>query len=417
MHRTDNLTPRSIGLGLLLGLCIGGTAQANDDEKPMFTFASYGTLALTYSSEDKAEYNSSLLSSGGVGDSQSWGGEVDSRIGAQLTSNLGNDFSAVVQLVFERRYDSSWQPTVEWANVKYQLNPDFKLRLGRIALPNFLDADYRKVAYATPWVRMPVELNNLVPITNSDGLDLNYRQRWGEVQNTIQAAVGTAKIRYPGNGHANVSAIRAISDTLEYGNFKLRLSYSRANLDLDLADDLWNGFRQFGPPGAAIADRYSGHNKRVRFYGIGANYDPGNWFATAEYGRTTPNNFLGDRTGWYVGGGVRLNAWTPYATIAGSSVLSATSDPGLDTRRLPPNAAAVANALNDSLNYLLQSRGPQRTYSLGLRYDLSRNTDLKFQIDRVVLPNNSAGYLWNRRDDYVPGRAYHVLTFSLDFTY
>jgi hypothetical protein len=417
MRMAASIIQRRLWAYVLLGAWLGPLAQADEGDKPMFTFASYGTLALTHSSEDRADYNSSLLSSGGVGYSRSWSGEVDSRLGTQLTGNFTPNLSAVVQLVFERRYDSSWRPTVEWANLRYQVNPDFKIRLGRIALPNFLDADYRKVGYATPWVRMPIELNNLVPLTNSDGLDVSYRLHWGETRNTIQAAVGTHHIHYPGDGHADVSAVRAISDTIEYDNLKVRLSYSHANLDLDLAEDLWNGFRQFGPPGMAIADRFAGHGKPVRFYGIGANYDPGDWFATAEYGRTTPHNFLGDRTGWYVGSGARFNAWTPYAMVAGTSVLSPTSDPGLDTRYLPPSAIAVAGVLNASLNYLLQSRGPQHTLSLGVRYDASRNTDLKLQLDRVILPSNSAGYLWNRQANYVPGRAFQLLTLSLDFTY
>ncbi|WP_374352590.1 hypothetical protein, partial [Chitinimonas sp.] len=35
--------------------------QADENDKPLFTFASYGTLALTHSSEQRADFSSSLL--------------------------------------------------------------------------------------------------------------------------------------------------------------------------------------------------------------------------------------------------------------------------------------------------------------------------------------------------------------------
>jgi len=69
---------------------------------------------------------------------------------------------------------------VEWANLIYALSPDASVRIGRIVLPTFMVADSRKVGYANPWVRPPVEVYGLVPITQSDGLDASYRVVWGE---------------------------------------------------------------------------------------------------------------------------------------------------------------------------------------------------------------------------------------------
>ena len=56
----------------------------------------------------------------------------------------------MLQVVSEQRLDRSYRPIVEWANIKYQATPDLSLRFGRIALPMFLAADYRKIGYAYP---------------------------------------------------------------------------------------------------------------------------------------------------------------------------------------------------------------------------------------------------------------------------
>ena len=78
---------------------------------------------------------------------------------------------AGVLLISEQRLDNTYRPRVEWANLKYQVTPELALRVGRIALPMFLTADYRKVGYAYPWVRPPVEGYGSLPISSSDGVD------------------------------------------------------------------------------------------------------------------------------------------------------------------------------------------------------------------------------------------------------
>ena len=77
-------------------------------------------------------------------------------IGLQATANFAPNFSGVVQVITQQRFDDSYVPTIEWANLKYQFTPDLSARIGRIALPTFLVSDYRTVGYAIPWIRTPV---------------------------------------------------------------------------------------------------------------------------------------------------------------------------------------------------------------------------------------------------------------------
>lgn len=389
---------------------------ADDMDKPMFSLAGYGTLGVVHSSEDQADFVSNLLQPKGAGRSENWSAGIDSRLGLQVTANVNAQWSAVLQVISQENYQDSYRPSVEWANVKYQATPDLSVRVGRIALPTFLTADYRNVGYAIPWVRTPSELYNLIPITNSDGLDVRYRMHFGEVTDTVQADIGTGHIRAPGGSDVDVSAMHGLTNTIEYGAATVRMTYLRANLDLDLGDPLFAAFSQFGPQGMAIANRYSGENKLITYAGIGASYDPGEWFVMAELGNTNAHSFLGEKTAGYVTGGWRLGKFTPYATYAQSSANSNRSDPGISTAGLPPQLAGEAMELNAGLNELLGSIAVQKSVSLGLRWDFMKNAALKTQLDFIRTGQGSPGYFTNAQPGFMGSHA-NVASVALDFVF
>ena len=147
----------------------------------------FGTLGVVHASEREADYTSSVMKANGAGGTRRWSSDVDTRLGMQLDATLARRWSAVLQVVSEQALDNSYRPRVEWANGKYQVTPELAVRAGRIALPVFLTADYRKVGYAYPWVRPPVEGYNVLPITSSDGVDATLRWSAGPVRNASQA--------------------------------------------------------------------------------------------------------------------------------------------------------------------------------------------------------------------------------------
>ncbi len=392
-------------------------AQAEDLDQQMFSFAGYGTLGLVHSSEDQADFVDNYLQPKGAGYSQNWSAGVDSRLGLQVTANLNSQWSAVLQVISQENYENSYRPSVEWANIKYQATPDFSVRVGRIALPTFLTADYRNVGYAIPWVRTPGELYNLIPITNSDGLDLRYRMHFGEVTDTVQGEIGTGHIRAPDGGSVDFSAMHALTNTLEVGATTVRMTYLRANLDLDIADSLFSAFSQFGPQGMAIANEYSGENALITYAGIGASYDPGDWFIMGELGNTNTHSFLGEKTAGYVTAGWRSGKWTPYATYAQVDANSSRSSPGLPTAGLPPQYAYEAMALNAGLNQLLGEIAVQKSVSLGLRWDFMKNADLKTQLDFIRLGQGSPGDFQNTQPGFTGGGHATVGSIALDFVF
>lgn len=387
-----------------------------------FNFSGYGTLGFVRSDYDRADYQIDLFKPNGPGATREWSMDVDSRLGAQATAVFTPRLSAVVQVLAQQRYDDTYQPEIEWANVKYEAAPDLNVRVGRIVLPIFLVTDSRRVGYANVWVRPPVEVYSLVPVTSSDGADLSWRKSFGDFRNTFEMTVGRTSPRFPpsptvGSGKAEARRLFAAVDSLEYGRATLKLSYGQADLTVAAFDPFFDAFRQFGPPGADIARRYELRDKRVDFVGVGGMYDPGNWFAIAEWAKFDTHSVIGARSAWFASAGYRFGRATVYATYARSRAESATSDPGLPVAALPPQVQPVAAGLNAALNAQLADIPRQRTLSAGVRWDVGRNVALKMQYDDVRPQEGSAGTFNNEQPGFVPGTRVRLFSATLDFVF
>jgi opacity protein-like surface antigen len=420
-------------------LCNVAHAQTTDSAAPasIFSFDGFGTLGVAHSSENKADFLANDLQGTGAGRGRAWSPDVDSRIGAQLTARFTPQLSGVLQIVSEQRYDTSYTPRVEWGNIKYAFTPDLSVRVGRIVTSVFLESDSRKVGYAQPWVRPPVELYSLVPLTNSDGADISYRLRIGEASHNLQLAYGSASADTPDGGKVKAKDAWLIGDTMEYGSLTLHAAYSHAKFSATDFAPLFDGYRQFAatataqaaiiqpfsPPTAAVlrqaaaqansvAGDYDPDNTTISFLSFGAMYDPGDWFAMAEWGQTDSRSVFGKRQGWYATGGYRWGKFTPYLTYAEAKLKSQQSDPGI---------TAIANAttatLNGALNDQLGGAPIQKTISIGMRWDFMRNAALKLQYDHSRLGDGSPGTLDHQTAGFVPGGSFSVFSATVDFVF
>ncbi len=388
----------------------------------MFSFGGFGTFGMVHSTQDRADFTSSAFEASGAGHTHSWSATVDSLIAAQVTASFSPRLSAVVQVISREIYDDSFRPQVEWANVKYQFTPDFSVRAGRIALPIYLATDSVHVGFANPWVRPPVELYSLVNVTSNDGLDASYRVAMAATSNTVQASIGRANYTFPipnGGGHEIVRSREQLTlvDSLERGFLTVRFTYGQAHVTIPNLGPLFAAFRRFGPEGVGIAGRYDVNDRVVAFLGMSASYDPGNWFAQGEWGRVNTHSILGAKTAWYLSSGYRIGTFMPYATYARLTANSKTSDPGLDLMNLAPPSAATAAGLNAALNDTLGAIAAQHTISMGARWDVRSNIDLKMQFDHIALGRHSPGTLTNLQPGFRPGSTLNLVTASVDFVF
>ncbi len=401
-------------------IAIGWAAFAHADDsvtRPSWSLRGFGSAGVAYSDHAGADYTSSVLKASGAGASGRWSGDVDSRLGAQLGVKAGKQWSGVLQVISEQRLDGSYEPIVEAANVKFQATPDLSLRVGRIAVPMFLAADYRKVGYAYPWVRTPVEVYGAIPFNTSDGVDASYRWNRGALNNVTQAFFGRTHMRLPGSGHIEARKLAGVSNSVEYGAASARVSMLTTDLTIDVLREFFNGLRAFGPQGAALAEHYAVERKRANALSIGVSYDPGNWFVMGELGRIKTRSFLGETTGVYASAGYRLGHFTPYLGYARVRANSPTTEAGLRLDGLAPAAAGTGAGLNAYLNWLLTTVPVQRTVSVGARWDVVTDVALKVQLDRVQPLGGSRGTFINVQPGFRSGRPVTIASAVLDFVF
>lgn len=149
------------------------------------------------------------------------------------------------------------------------------------------------------------------------------------------------------------------------------------------------------------------YGKPSVIFTLGASYDPGKWFAMGEWGIINLNSALGKRAGWYLSGGYRWGRFTPYISYAQGNAKSNTYDPGVPG----------ADALNAGLNQILISAPVQKTVSVGLRWDVTKNSAIKIQYDHTNIGEGSYGTLNNRQSSLETGGKFNVFSVVVDFLF
>ena len=332
-----------------------------------FAFNGFGTLGVAHSSEPNADFVFDNLQPHGAGRSRDWSGDTDTRLGVQLTAHATAQLSAVVQVISEYRADGTYRPFVNWANVKYAFTPNLSVRVGRIGLASFLASDSRRVGFSNITARPPTEVYRLLAVKDSDGVDATYRWHDGDVSNTTSITYGRKTVTNVAGVDVHSTHLAGLFDTLENGALTLHAAYQVRDVD-------------------------NQHPALGRFMSAGASYDPGPWFAQAEWAKAINYTAVGVRVvraAWYVNGGVRIDTVAPYVTVA---ALRPLTDTGL---------APLA----------------QRSYAAGLRWDVARNVDLKLQWDQILLGRDSFGTLQNIAPGARPGGRLHVVSLLADLIF
>lgn len=409
---------RSMALPLLLVLSLLASRVWADEVPPEpWRVSGFGTLGYVHSNERQADYSASALNPGTAGATKAWSPDVDSRLGVQADWNISPQWSAVLQVVAERSLQNGYAPQLEWANLKYQLSPELNLRLGRIALPLLLVGDYRKAGYALAWVRPPVELYGSIPITNSDGVDANYRWSSGAMHHVTQLFYGHADVPFKPQARAKAQAMTGLSHIATMGALSVRLSAMTTRISANLAPELFDGLQQSGAAGAALYRQYALENARTGTVALGFSYDTCEWFLTGEAASMISHSFLGHRSAAYLSSGLHWGDWTPYLAYAIARPNSPTSSAGLSLAGLDSARSAQGAQINAGLNYLIASIPHQHSVTTGVRWDLASNYALKLQYERLIPVTGTRGTLIHSQPGFRAGHAVSVISVALDFVY
>jgi len=361
------VTSAIAALMLTLGPVMGHADAAIDAIDKYVTFNGFGTLGVVHSDYIRADFIANVVQPRGAGYS-SWSATPDSDLGGQANFTLTDALSGVVQVLSRNDANGRFNPTVEWANLQYQISSNLKVRFGRMVLPTYEHSDTQNVGYALPWVRIPIEIAYTDAGLHSDGIDVLYRVKTGSVTQNLQAQWGHTVVDLPGAEFTSVPAVVMVfSDTLHYGDTSLRLVYQR-----------YNG------SGSPLV--------RLQVIGAGLTYDPGAWFVMGD-SNYSQDKYFGDLYAWYVSGGVRLGRFAPYAIYS-------------TTRAQRVGTSGLTSLGND------------HTVAAGVRWDFAKNLDTKLQLQQVTIDSldDSASFADIHPSARVGDKA-NVLSLTLDFVF
>ena len=98
-----------------------------------------------------------------------------------------------------RRVEHEKNMEIEWAFVKAAPLPGLSLRVGRMAMPNYMVSDSRNVGFANTWLRPPNEVYGLASLPRSEGANVTYSHELGSVRLTGTVLGGNSEAIVAGN--------------------------------------------------------------------------------------------------------------------------------------------------------------------------------------------------------------------------
>lgn len=394
--------------GLLLGLILLQTSAVVVAQG--VNISGFGTASLSCFSSRTADFAINEQPRG-AGRSGRCDTGLDSLLGVQLDTALSPTLDLGLQLVADRNPDRSFNPNITLAQLRWHATDALTLRFGRMHLATFLHEEDRKVHYAQPWVRPPLEVYGLVPPIPNDGLDFIHASTLGNWHVEWHGGASTVAFDTPIKNTRDTAPVESrqvfLSLSLRQENLLAKLSYGYSRVTLrepqmqQLLDFLRNNVS------ASLAEDLAIDDSPAHLLTLGLRREWNDWLLIGEFGYRTMQGFSRDQVGAYVTLGRRFGQWMPYATLARRESRG-------------PDADSRAGFMKASVDMLLAStRYDRSSVSLGVSREICPKATLKLQADWTRPDSNSWGLYTNHAPDYNyahPGTD-RLLTLSLDFVF
>ncbi|CAM4444153.1 hypothetical protein [Vibrio agarivorans] len=331
----------------LVGLSLGANAAGWDDLR----ISGFGSVGIGQS-------DNAVGYAGYTDEKLDW--EQETLAGLQFDFRINDRAKFVTQVVANSRYD--YEPKIEMAYASYAFD-SFTARAGKLRLPLFFYSDYTDVGYAYPMIRPSQELYENLVLKGYTGADLLIPVDFENSTLLFQPVVGIAQIDEDDSelGEVKLDNMYGLSAQWIYNDFMLRGSYFAA--EANPTNSVYNG---------TSTDMIAG--KDGQFISIGAQYDNGDFLANVEaadvqldgefYDYRSVNGLLGYRVGNF----------TPYLAAGWVETTDDEERSGL--------SALV-------MNY------ERMSYSVGSRWDFTKNMALKLDVTYVDYKDTSGGFASN----------------------
>lgn len=376
--------------------------QSGDDFWSRLNLKGFGTAAIARSNESDAQFVRDLSQPNGM--KKGWSSKVDSLFGLQANLVLDANTEAVIQGITRYRYDGSWRPELSWAFLRRDLSPDFTVRLGRMGMEFFMQADSRLIGYANLTVRPSADYYGPLVMSYFDGVDASLTTDTGQGLIRGKLFVGhaseTTPFAEPETWKLHDSLM--LGGHLDYihGPWQIRYGHAQIRFKHQQPINELAGFDILSlAPELDVVDRWADYDS------LGFVFDEGSLQVHGQISRISyKTSAYEDSHAGYLMTGYRLGQITPYAGYS-----RVWSKPVELTTPMPPPLAAYIR------QFTAQTHSDQHTITLGGRWDFMRNMALKGQLDMVRgrpesrFPVRNATPSWDGR--------MNVFSMSLDFVF
>ena len=377
---------------------------------PDISLHGFGTLGITRSNNENAEFIRDLTQPQGAG--AHWTAKVDSVLGLQANIRFSPSTEAVLQAVTRYHANESYQPELTWAFLKHDFSPDFSLRGGRLGTEFYMLGDSRLVGYSNLSVRPPPDFYGTLVFSYIDGVDVSATLpvASGLLKGKLFAGQSPEKTAFAPDLLWDLRGSTLVGGYVDYlsGPWQARLSHAQVRFEqespLDAAVQAGSDPLS-GVPYLSLVPEMAMANRRAHFSSIGLVYDQGPLIVQFMLNKIRHDSpaYADSRAG-YLMAGYRLGAVTPYLGVSRSlSIVEA----------LPTSAIPLVNAVTESV--AARRYTDQHSYTLGGRWDVQKSLALKAQVDWIRGEPTSVFLYKNRQPGWDGNMT--VVSLALDFVF
>lgn len=404
------------GLALSWSAASAFAVDVETSMTPPATASLFGTLGVTHASAGGGAFVRDITQFHGA-DNKGLHWAQDTKLGVQANIAWTENLEGVVQILSRYRQTNEFQPEVTWAFLKYIATEHVETRIGRVGYDIYPGADTRNVGFSYLWVRPSIEYFGTLLYPYLDGGDFTLKTEVGRGQVRFKAYGGLTWTKVsalqtqrdwaggitlpPANLVQDMEGARIKGGFFEYqdqhwtfrfggsqtllnkefpsGGFSIdglaqgEINQANASKNLALASTL-----------AAFREGMRLTGKKATFKAANLGYEDGPFQLHASLGQMTSDALLvPNYKSGYLLAGYRFGKLTPYASV--SAIRTKVSDlPDLMARQGASSLLSSMAKFSISSPILIQT-----SLSLGVRYDLSPNWAVKFQVDRIQNKNCS----------------------------
>lgn len=407
-------------LGGLLGLLLVFEASAEADPgSDWLRLSGFGTIGLTQGGDEILGYRRDMSREGLFNDQ--WTFKTDSLLGLQLDAKLTDNLDAAVQLVARDRPDDSLEESLEWAFLRYRINPDLVIRGGRMGVDMFMLSEYRNLGFAYLWARPPMEFYAPIAFDHYDGADITFSTPVGEgmlraklfggvTQNTFTSQAGNVEVDInPGFG-------ASLAWESECWQARLGIASLEFDSSIDSVKQLGGALQMASglgwPQAAGIAEDLESEGARLHYYSAGIAYDSHPWLVQSEISfiDSDYNVFL-PLLSAYLSVGQRIGP----VTIYGVGALARNTESRVKVPSAPPVPPLILLQRQTQGFYNLTPID-QHSLSLGMRWDIRYDLALKAQWDHTWIDEYGGG-LWLQKTPLTDDRTMDTFSINLNFVF